>query len=186
MAASKQAALRATSQTSHLSHIYLHVHPRIGVLRAVYTTLNRKMSFTSHTACVCVAVSTSAFTSHLINGRFQRPPTYATLSGDKKIFICPIFCLSGRLNMHKHADCLHFLFNAIEFATWGVYRPRAADVRSFSSAQDASCGPRQPRIPAKVLQANNPRSSREHIKIGPVSMPRESKFNLRQRYRTFI
>lgn len=44
----------------------------------------RKMSFTSHTACVCVVVSTSAFTSHLISDCFQCPPTYATLSVDKK------------------------------------------------------------------------------------------------------
>lgn len=96
--------------TSHPSHTYLQAHLRKEVLCAIYKTLNRKMPFTSHTACVCLAISSSAFTSHLINDCFQCPPTYSTLSVDKNIFPRPIFCLSVGLNMHKHADCLHFHF----------------------------------------------------------------------------
>lgn len=70
-----------------------HIHPTYAVsasppqngsvTRRLQNT-HRKLSFTSHTACVCVVVSTSAFTSHLISDCFQCPPTYATLSVDQK------------------------------------------------------------------------------------------------------
>lgn len=112
--------------------------------------------------CVCEAVSTSTFSSHLITvGCFQRPPTYATLSVDKEnIYPSNFLSACGAKCAYTMPTASIFNFNAVDFRTWcHLLRSLKTTLRSCQS-----------------LQAENNKQTYQDVTCKHI--PLESKFNL--------